>query len=583
MNDNTNVSPYQAMSFPLNVYAYALQLEEGKADYLHYGLFKTDDCSLQEAQSYSTELILKRLPPPPCRILEVGVGLGTTFKLLLDKGYQIIGITPDQAQIDFIRSRLGDDAPVQCMSLEAYRDAAGGFDVILFQESAQYIDPLAIFNRALDLLRPGGSLLVVDEFALRRIEAGSEGLHRLDDFIAQAERFALELIERVDLSALAAPTLDYLLRVTVKHRQRLHDDLGVSEEELDQLDRSNTAYREKYANGRYGYALLHYRKTMLPKWRLRVLERGSHDAMLALFQHVFQQPMSAELWRWKYRDPQSQALCVWEDGRLIGHYAGMPRDILYLGRPARAVQIGDVMVEPSKRAILTRRGPFFLMASTFFERCVGFGRPFLLGFGFPTERAMKVAERLGLYAEVGRMTELSWPPMPARPFLFTNLCVIDKNTIETNADEINRLWKEMADDLQEAVVGVRDRAYLQSRYLNHPERDYRIVAIRNRLGCRLRGIIVLHFGERDCALLDVVAPLSDVPLSISHARRLSALNHCERLSCQITEAFADHFVSAECQRQALDVRIPADIWSEGPPLEDFRGRWWLMSGDMDCR
>jgi len=28
------------ISFPLNVYAHALLLEEGHADYLHYGLFK---------------------------------------------------------------------------------------------------------------------------------------------------------------------------------------------------------------------------------------------------------------------------------------------------------------------------------------------------------------------------------------------------------------------------------------------------------------------------------------------------------------------------------------------------------------
>ncbi|KFI21010.1 hypothetical protein, partial [Nitrosococcus oceani] len=109
------------------------------------------------------------------------------------------------------------------------------FDVILFQESAQYIEPLVIFNKGLDLITEPGSLLIVDEFALRRDEVGEEGLHLLSDMLALANRLGFELVEQLDLSTMAAPTLDYLLQVTTRQRQRLMNDLSMNAECLELL------------------------------------------------------------------------------------------------------------------------------------------------------------------------------------------------------------------------------------------------------------------------------------------------------------------------------------------------------------
>lgn len=581
-HDAPDQSAYRSMSFPLNVYAYLLQLEHGRADYLHYGLFESNACSLQAAQSHSTDLLLARLPAPPCRILEVGVGLGTTLRLLLDRGYHVEGITPDASQIEAIHARFGPAMPVICSRFEDYKSDTP-FDVIFFQESAQYIDPLHLFNQALDLLKPSGSLLILDEFALRRTEPGPSSLHLRHDIVALADRFQFESLEQLDLSALAAPTVDYLLMLTDKHRQRLLDDLGVTSEQLAHLNGSNEQYREKYASGRYGYALLHWRKSTLPRWRLRHLDPNHLDTLFDLFQRVFQSALSPALWQWKYRSPSARSLCLFENEQMIGHYGGMPRDIVFLGQPAQAVQIGDVMVDAARRGLLTRQGPFFLMASTFLERFIGYGKPFLVGFGFPTERAMKVAERLNLYTEVGRMSELSWSSMPTRPRWSTRLLAIDLDACERLANAIDALWDAMALDLENAVVGVRDHRYLIERYLKHPERDYRVLAVKNRFDGRLRGIVVLHINDRFCELVDVVAPLHELALLVGHARRVAGLHGCDRLWCHITETFADRLTTADCAHKPLDVRIPANVWTEGPPIADYQGRWWLMTGDMDCR
>ena len=86
-------------------YAHALFLEEGRVDYLHYGLFTENHKNIAEAQQLSTDLILERLPEPPCKVLEIGAGLGTIYHILVDRGYRVDGFR-DQGEenlLDFGR------------------------------------------------------------------------------------------------------------------------------------------------------------------------------------------------------------------------------------------------------------------------------------------------------------------------------------------------------------------------------------------------------------------------------------------------------------------------------------------------
>ena len=579
----TSPALYKDFTFPLNVYAYALLLQEGSPNYLHYGLFQRDATDIQAAQQYSTDLILSRLPPPACRILEVGVGLGMTFSLLAQQGYHIQGITPDAQQVAYIHQQLGLQTAITCQRLEDFKAKAASFDVVLLQESAQHIDPLVIFNKATDLLDTSGHLLIMDAFALKRTEVGAEKLHLFDDMVALAKRFGFELVENLDLSAMAAPTLDYLLRMTTVHRQRLIKDLALSDEMLTQLDESNRTYQEKYANGRYGYGLLHFKKKSLPKWRLGLLNKNQVPEMLDLFEKTFNHRMTPATWQWKYGADAGRELGVWRDNQLIAHYGGISRKILFFGQPQTAVQIGDVIVDASERGILTKKGPFFLMAATFLERYIGYGKPYLVGFGFPNERAMKVAERHGLYGEVGQMIEIAWSPLSKLPHWRTRLQLVSPTENAHIALAVNECWQQMANDLHEAIIGVRDWHYLQHRYLNHPNQHYQVILVKNRCGGRPHGVLVLRHDADGSELVDIVAALTEIPLLIIHARRLAGMNHAKRLSCRITENFAAHFAISGGVRQALNIRIPANIWCNGPPPEMLKNHWWLMSGDTDFR
>ena len=249
--------PQQDFPFPLNVLLHVLTLEEGTIQYMHYGLFERPDDSIVAAQERSTALLLERLPSPPCRLLEVGIGLGTTLARLTGLGYAAEGIAPDERQISMARSRFGEALRLHAVPFESFQTASR-YEAIVFQESSQYIDSEALFRKARALAAPGAGVVVLDEFAIRPVEKPG-ALHRLDHFLASAASQGFRLEEEIDLSRQAAPTIRYFLDRLPRHRAALLADIGVSPQELDGLIESGAAYSDLYQSGAYGYRLLRFR------------------------------------------------------------------------------------------------------------------------------------------------------------------------------------------------------------------------------------------------------------------------------------------------------------------------------------
>jgi SAM-dependent methyltransferase len=244
--------PWREFYYPLNVFMHILTAEEGDVPYLHYGLFEREDESLAAAQERSTEVLLARLPPPPARLLEAGCGLGTTLDRLTRIGYAATGITPDDKQVAMVRQRYGDTVDVRCVAFEQFTSQAP-FDAVLFQESSQYIESQALFAKAAELT---SHVVVLDEFALK-----NEGtLHRYDAFVAAARQHGFRLVDEVDYSKNAPPTVEYFMQRIPKHRDALIADLGLTAQQIDDLLESGRGYVDLYRRGLYAYRLLELRR-----------------------------------------------------------------------------------------------------------------------------------------------------------------------------------------------------------------------------------------------------------------------------------------------------------------------------------
>jgi SAM-dependent methyltransferase len=235
---------YRDFYYPLNVFMHILTAEEGAVRHLHYGLFERGDESVDTAQERSTELLLSRLPPPPARVLDVGVGLGTTLARLTELGYDAAGITPDEKQAAVA---VGTVTVVSFEEFEGDR-----YDLLLFQESSQYIDSEALFAKARAL---APRVLVLDEFAT------APGIMRTrDEFLRAAAANGFRLSEEIDLSTKAAPTVEYFRARLPHYRQALIDDLGLTNEQVDHLIANGEVYSNHYHSGALVYRLMDLRR-----------------------------------------------------------------------------------------------------------------------------------------------------------------------------------------------------------------------------------------------------------------------------------------------------------------------------------
>ena len=243
--------PYRDFYYPLNVFMHILTAEEGGVDYLHYGLFEREDEPITIAQERSTGMLLERLPPPPARLLEVGIGLATTLARLQSIGYEVEGITPDEKQIAMVRARFGQTLRVHCAAFEQF-DSDRSYDAIVFQESSQYIDSEALFAKAAAL---APLVVVLDEFAMRPLDTPG-ALRTHASFIEAAERHGFDVVEDLDLSSMAPPTVRYFIRRLPAHRERLIADLGLTKEQVDELIVSGERYVARYEEGVYAYRLI---------------------------------------------------------------------------------------------------------------------------------------------------------------------------------------------------------------------------------------------------------------------------------------------------------------------------------------
>src|SRR5574340_957899 len=128
---------------PFGFYRYIL-----KADHLHFGFWPEEGSvlSFEAAQENMFNHLLSFFPPAPAKILDVGCGLGYSAFLLSGKGYSVTAIAPASELISYARMKYGASG-VRFETLGFFDEHKEVFepeyyDVIFFQESAQYLSPL---------------------------------------------------------------------------------------------------------------------------------------------------------------------------------------------------------------------------------------------------------------------------------------------------------------------------------------------------------------------------------------------------------------------------------------------------------
>ncbi len=181
---------------------------------LHYGLWQDDlEVCVQNmpvAQKRYSEFLISHIPDGVRRILDVGCGAGGLASELLERGFEVEGVSPSPLLTEAAQQQAGEAFRIHQGRFEDVEFAADDkFDLVKFSESFQYISLDSVLENAKKRLDPGGYVLICDFFKTgvpgKSVIGGGHPLKKFDQALQQS---GLEVLEDIDITRETAPNLD---------------------------------------------------------------------------------------------------------------------------------------------------------------------------------------------------------------------------------------------------------------------------------------------------------------------------------------------------------------------------------------
>lgn len=315
-------------------------------------------------------------------------------------------------------------------------------------------------------------------------------------------------------------------------------------------------------------------------FELRDLSPGDREDLLSLHREVFGDGASEAWYEWKYVRGGGLGSGLWHQGKLVAHCGGVPRALRVEGSPRTGIQIGDVMVAPQFRGVLTRRGPFFHVSQQFYDGHVGAGRDSAVAFGFPSERHLRLAVKSQLLWDGGPVHALSWTAAAAQPGWAWRWKELDPAAAQFDG-AVESAWHEMQSALGECVVGERNAPYVRWRFLERPGRSHAFFALRRAWSARVRGVAIVDLSQPTAQWLDWIGRPQDMVLACAFCRDEAQRAGATHLGAWATPAVAQSLAATGIAHSSVTAWLGIPRRSDLAEADIPRLRWWLMGGDTD--
>lgn len=335
-----------------------------------------------------------------------------------------------------------------------------------------------------------------------------------------------------------------------------------------------------------------------------------------LFNACFGKHKDVDTFRWKYHDnPHGAALAKLAcnaAGEVVGAYAYVPRRFLRDGQPVTLMQASDAMVDPSARRQRIFTGLDDIVCAESGEAGVpwafaysgrlsynGFLRNGWVELGHARIWRWRFASRRSL-ARKGRLGPLAArfaPLVDAAVLRRRNARLAEHGALVAALTRVQRFGPEADLLFDEAaprrgLVGVRDSAWLNWRYVDTPTGRAECYALRSPDGQRTDGWLVAEFHDGHGFLVDLLA--RDDATRARLALAFTVLAHARGMQ-EATALVCDHHplvgdlrdVGWEPARGDLAFRdtfpfIARACRADAPEGDLDLARWWLADGDRDA-
>lgn len=296
------------------------------------------------------------------------------------------------------------------------------------------------------------------------------------------------------------------------------------------------------------------------------------DELRGLFSKVFQSNISEAYWSWKYpKSIENYSVVGFKGKNLVAHY-GISQRLLYAkAELIKSAQVGDVMVDETCRGGIKSSlfsGLFHCARLPLSDVNDGISynsRP-LVGFGFPHGRQMKLALRLGVYKNGGKLHQvvINAADNDEKTFL--------KNDVKTLRSTWEYCWHNMLDSSAEFCILDRSWNYFLRRYQRHPEKNYDIYASSD-------SVFVLSTGSKVRKIIDFVG---DVACFITDSRFLAKNVGVNTLEAWLTDWQMDFLSGSDGFASNDSSAAFAVLYNDNSYFSKYEGvPWWISMGDAD--
>lgn len=317
-------------------------------------------------------------------------------------------------------------------------------------------------------------------------------------------------------------------------------------------------------------------------WKIRRLSDDELGILPPVFLHAFGHTIDLPVLHWKYTLGRGQAwLAETAEGAPAMHCGLLFRDVLFAGQRARVAQLVDLAAAANKKGLARRNGAFSHLMRHILDELPCAENPHGIAVGFPSGRAMRLGEHMGVYHAIDHLYDLRFS-CAERQGRFGLIC--QPVIALPSAPIVDRLWQSMASELSDAALAWRDAAYMNWRFVQHPQNCYRLLVCRGFFLRRLHALLVVRYGDDGiCHLIDVLAPPSILPDVLAALGAWCSKNKLQEIHFSLTQRFAQQLAPLAAECKPSEIRIMANPHTSAEILMHFRNNWWLTSGDTDYR
>lgn len=347
---------------------------------------------------------------------------------------------------------------------------------------------------------------------------------------------------------------------------------------------------------------------------VRRYRRGDIPILNEILGKVYGFKNGEDFWIWKYeKNPvgKNYSHVAVLDDKIVAHCGGMAMALQTKGEKFTSCQLADLLSDPDNRV----KGAFSYAYLTTMAVSEEDGDLFVYGFANP-QGTNFVVDKSGLAARGAMLPRLD-RIVCVTPFIrrklkssicsaligypltrllrffhgFGKLEVCGESSMEeiTSFDErFDELWEEVAAEFPR--TSVRDSRYLNWRYTNHPNNEYKILALSEQ--SKLRGFIVLRVIHRDGIrkglIVDLVSSL--VRPEIWNTLLVEGIECLEKEEAELITCWMfKHMPYHDSLKKLHFADHPSDLTvlcreysqEHGRDFENREENWYLTMGDSD--